>query len=197
VTTALGVVNNDAQIAIGESVLVFGVGGVGLNVVQFAAMVGAYPVIAVDRLDNKLDMAMAFGATHRINSGAGGAVAADVRGLVGPDGVDKVIETTGAKSLIELGYELTAGKGRCILVGVPHERVELYTLPLHFEKVLKGSEGGQCKPARDIPRLVRLQEAGRLGYGGVVTHSFPLEAVNDAIDLMRSGRSGRILLDMD
>ena len=69
VTTALGVINNDAQVAIGESVVVFGVGGVGLNVVQFAAMVGANPVIAVDRLDNKLEMAKRFGATHAINSG--------------------------------------------------------------------------------------------------------------------------------
>ena len=197
VTTALGVVNNDAMVAIGESVLVLGVGGVGLNIVQFAAMAGAHPVIAVDRLDNKLAMAMEFGATHRINSEMGGDVSAAVRALVGPGGVDKAIETTGVKSLIELGYELTAAKGRCILVGVPREKVEIYTLPLHFDKVLKGSEGGQCRPARDIPRLVRLQEAGKLGYGGIVTDSFPLDAVNDALDLMRSGKSGRILLEMD
>ena len=195
VTTALGVVNNDAAIAIGESVLVLGVGGVGLNIVQFAAMVGAHPVVAVDRLENKLDMAMRFGATHRINS-EDGDVAAVVHGLVGPGGVDKVVETTGAKALIELGYELTAGKGRCILVGVPREKVELYTLPLHFDKVLKGSEGGGCHPSRDIPRLVRLQQAGKLDYSGVVTHRFPLESVNDALDLMRSGRSGRILVEM-
>jgi S-(hydroxymethyl)glutathione dehydrogenase/alcohol dehydrogenase len=196
VTTALGVVNNDAQVAIGESVVVFGVGGVGLNVVQFAAMVGANPVIAIDRLDNKLEMAKRFGATHAINSGTSKDVVAAIRDLVGTDGADKVIETTGVKVLIELGYELTAKKGRCILVGVPREKVEIYTLPLHFDKVLKGSEGGQCQPTRDIPRLVRLAEAGKISYEGIVTDEFGLEHINDAIDLMRSGRSGRILLNI-
>src|SRR5260370_25692997 len=119
VTTALGVVNNDAKVAIGEAVAVFGVGGVGLNIVQFAAMVGAFPVIAIDRLDNKLAMAQRFGATYVINSEREPDVAAAVRAIVGPDGADKLVETTGAKNLIELGYELTTKKGRCILVGVP------------------------------------------------------------------------------
>lgn len=196
ITTALGVVNNDAAVGIGESVVVFGVGGVGLNIVQFAAMVGAHPVIAVDRLDNKLEMARKFGATHVVNSDREADVAGRIRELVGPDGADKVIETTGVKRLIELGYELTARKGRCILVGVPREKVEIYTLPLHFDKVLKGSEGGQCQPARDIPRLVRLAEAGKVGYEGIVTDEFALEEINDALDLMRSGQSGRILLNI-
>jgi S-(hydroxymethyl)glutathione dehydrogenase / alcohol dehydrogenase len=196
VTTALGVINNDAQVAIGESVVVFGVGGVGLNVVQFAAMVGANPVIAIDRLDNKLEMAKRFGATHAINSDTSKDVAGVIRDLVGADGADKVIETTGVKSLIELAYDLTAKKGRCILVGVPREKVEIYTLPLHFEKVLKGSEGGQCQPARDIPRLVRLAEAGKISYEGIVTDEFSLEQINEALDLMRSGKSGRILLNI-
>ena len=196
VTTALGVVNNDAQISIGESVAVFGVGGVGLNVVQFAALVGGNPVIAIDRLDNKLEMARAFGATHTINSEREADLAMTVAGIVGPDGVDKVIETTGVKNLIEKSYEMTAKKGRCILVGVPREKVEIYTLPLHFEKVLKGSEGGHCQPDRDIPRLVRLANAGKLNYDGIVTDEFPLERINDALDLMRSGKSGRILLNI-
>ena len=196
VTTALGVINNDAQVAVGEAVVVFGVGGVGLNVVQFAAMVGAHPVIAVDRLDNKLAMAKKFGATHAINSAKVKDVKGAVLDIVGAAGADKVIETTGVKELIELGYDLTAKKGRCILVGVPRDKVEIYTLPLHFEKVLKGSEGGHCQPARDIPRLVRLADAGKINYDGIVTDEFPLERINDALDLMRSGKSGRILLNI-
>ena len=107
-----------------------------------------------------------------------------------------MIETTGAKGLIELAYQVTAKKGRCILVGVPHEKIEPYTLPLHFDKVLKGSEGGRCQPTRDIPRLVRLAEAGRISYDGIVTHEFPLDEINVALDLMRSGQSGRILLNI-
>ena len=104
-----------------------------------------------------------------------------------------MIETTGVKGMIELAYQVTAKKGRCILVGVPHV---LYTLPLHFDKVLKGSEGGQCQPARDIPRLVRLADAGRISYDGIVTDEFSLDQINDALDLMRSGKSGRILLNI-
>ncbi len=196
VTTALGVVNNDARVAIGESVVVFGVGGVGLNIVQFAALVGANPLIAIDRLNNKLSMAKSFGATHAIRSDDAEEIGSQIHNLLGADGADKVIETTGVKGLIELAYQVTAKKGRCILVGVPHEKVELYTLPLHFDKVLKGSEGGQCQPARDIPRLVRLAEAGRISYDGIVTHEFPLDEINDALDLMRSGKSGRILLNI-
>jgi S-(hydroxymethyl)glutathione dehydrogenase/alcohol dehydrogenase len=196
VTTALGVVNNDARVAIGESVVVLGVGGVGLNIVQFAAMVGAHPLIAVDRLDNKLAMAKRFGATYIIKSDGGKDLEPQIGTLLGPEGADKVIETTGVKAMIELAYQITAKKGRCILVGVPHEKVELYTLPLHFDKILKGSEGGQCQPARDIPRLVRLAEAGRISYDGIVTHEFPLDEINDALNLMRSGQSGRILLNI-
>src|SRR5262249_44815936 len=79
-------------------------------------MVGAHPVIAIDRLDNKLDMAKRFGATHSINSGTSKDVAAAVRDLVGADGADKGIETTGVKALVENAYELTAKKGRCHLV---------------------------------------------------------------------------------
>ncbi len=196
VTTALGVINNDAQVAIGESVVVLGVGGVGLNIVQFAAMVGAHPVIAVDRLDAKLRMAEEFGATHTINSAKVSDLRAAIFEIVGSAGADKVVETTGVKSLIETGYEVTAKKGRCILVGVPRDKVEIYTLPLHFEKVLKGSEGGHCHPERDIPRIVKLEQAGKLSFEGLVTHTFDLEHINDALDLMRSGESGRILLDI-
>jgi S-(hydroxymethyl)glutathione dehydrogenase/alcohol dehydrogenase len=147
-------------------------------------------------LDNKLSMAKSFGATHAIRSDDAEEIGAQIQNLLGADGADKVIETTGVKGLIELAYQVTAKKGRCILVGVPHEKVELYTLPLHFDKVLKGSEGGQCQPARDIPRLVRLAEAGRISYDGIVTHEFPLDEINDALDLMRSGKSGRILLNI-
>jgi S-(hydroxymethyl)glutathione dehydrogenase/alcohol dehydrogenase len=194
VTTAQGVINHDAQVAIGESVVVIGVGGVGLNIVQFAAMAGAHPVIAVDRLDNKLEMAKRFGATHAINSADVADLRAAIRDIVGPAGADKAIETTGVASLIEAAYETTQAKGRTILVGVPREKVSIYTLPLHFDKVIKGSEGGHCDPARDIPRLIRLADAGKLSYDGIITDEFPLEAINDALDLMRSGRSGRILL---
>jgi len=194
VTTAAGVINNDAKLKIGESVAVLGVGGVGLNVVQFAALAGGNPIVAVDLLDHKLDMARTRGATHCINAGKVGDIAAAVRAIVGDKGPDKVIETTGVKGVIEMAYELTHPDGTCVLVGVPHEKVTISTLPIHFDKVLTGSHGGDARPHIDIPRIIRLVEAGRLSFDGIITHEFSLADINAAIDLVRSGKAGRVLV---
>ncbi|MGO9684887.1 MAG: zinc-binding dehydrogenase [Beijerinckiaceae bacterium] len=194
VTTAAGVINNDAKVKIGESVAVFGVGGVGLNVVQFAQLAGAYPIVAVDLIDKKLDMARTRGATHCLNASAVGDIDTEIRNIVGAKGPDKVIETTGAKSVIELAYNLTNADGTCVLVGVPSEKVTIYTLPIHFNKVLTGSHGGDAVPQVDIPRLIRLNQAGRLSFDGIITHEFPLDEINVALDLVRSGTAGRVVL---
>jgi S-(hydroxymethyl)glutathione dehydrogenase / alcohol dehydrogenase len=194
VTTAAGVINNDAKVKIGESVVVFGVGGVGLNVVQFAQLAGAYPIVAVDLIDKKLDMARARGATHCLNPTIITDIDAEIRNIVGVKGPDKVIETTGAKSVIELAYNLTHPDGTCVLVGVPSEKVTIYTLPIHFNKVLTGSHGGDAVPQVDIPRLIRLNKAGRLSFEGLITHEFPLEEINAALDVVRSGAAGRVLI---
>jgi S-(hydroxymethyl)glutathione dehydrogenase/alcohol dehydrogenase len=194
VTTAAGVINNDANVKIGESVVVFGVGGVGLNVVQFAELAGANPIVAVDLVDSKLAMAKSRGATHCLNANAVADMDAEIRKIVGAKGPDKVIETTGAKSVIELAYNLTHADGTCVLVGVPSEKVSIYTLPIHFNKVLTGSHGGDAVPHVDIPRLIRLIEAGRLSFEGLITHEFPLDEINAALDVVRSGIAGRVLL---
>jgi S-(hydroxymethyl)glutathione dehydrogenase/alcohol dehydrogenase len=194
VTTAAGVINNDANVKIGESVVIFGVGGVGLNVVQFAELAGANPIVAVDLVDAKLDMAKSRGATHVLNGNAVSDMDAEIRKIVGAKGPDKVIETTGAKSVIELAYNLTHADGTCVLVGVPSEKVSIYTLPIHFNKVLTGSHGGDAVPHVDIPRLIRLIEAGRLSFEGLITHEFPLDDINAALDVVRSGTAGRVLL---
>jgi len=194
VTTAAGVINNDAAVKIGESVVVFGIGGVGLNVVQFAQLAGAYPIVAVDLLDSKLDMARTRGATHFLNPNAVTDLDAAIRDIVGAKGPDKVIETTGVKSVIELAYNLTHADGTCVLVGVPSEKVTIYTLPIHFNKVLTGSHGGDAVPQVDIPRLIRLNKAGRLSFDGIITHEFPLDDINAALDLVRSGTAGRVVL---
>lgn len=196
VTTALGVINNDAKVKIGESVVVLGTGGVGLNLVQCAQMVGAHPIVAVDIVDKKLEMAKKFGATHTLNSRSGDVDAA-LRKIVGDAGADKVLETTGRKELIELAYNLTAAKGACVLIGVPVEKVTLYTLPLHFNKVLTGSEGGQCVPDVDIPRIIKLNQAGRMSFEGLITHEYKLDEINDALATVRSGNAGRVLVNID
>ncbi len=194
VTTAAGVICNDAKVKIGESVVVFGAGGVGIPIVQFAALAGANPVIAVDKVAEKLAMAKARGATHIIDASKTTEVAAEIKAIVGPKGPDKVIEATGAKAMIELAYDLTHADGTCVLVGVPAEKVTIYTLPIHFNKVLTGSHGGDARPQIDIPRIIGLVKAGRVSFDGIITHEFPLEEVNAALDVVRSGSAGRVLL---
>jgi S-(hydroxymethyl)glutathione dehydrogenase / alcohol dehydrogenase len=173
--------------------VVFGVGGVGLNVVQFAQLAGANPIIAVDLIDEKLEMATRRGATHVVNPSRA-EVDSEIRKIVGDSGPDKVIETTGVKSVIEQAYELTHSDGTCVLVGVPSEKVTIYTLPIHFNKTLTGSHGGNARPHIDIPRIMRLARTGRISFEGLITDEYPLEEINSALDKMRSGRSGRILL---
>src|SRR5262245_41196419 len=199
VTTAMGVVNRDAAIEIGQSVVVFGVGGVGVNIVQSAAMVSAYPVVAVDVVDSKLEMARKFGASHAFNSSTDAAVAKKIRDVVGAAGADVVVDTTGRARVIELAYELTHADGKTILVGVPKkgDNISIYSLPLHFKKVLTGSHGGSAEPHVDIPRYIRLMKAGRMTLDGLVTHEFPLDQVNEAIATVRRGEAGRVLLKMD
>lgn len=197
VTTAAGVITNDAKVKLGESIVVFGTGGVGLPIVQFASLAGANPVIAVDVLQGKLTMARERGATHTIEAKAGVDLAAEVRKIVGAKGPDKVIETTGAKAVIEMAYDLTHPDGTCVLVGVPSEKVTIYTLPIHFNKVLTGSHGGDAMPHIDIPRILKLVQAGRISFAGIITHEFPLDKINEALDVVRSGAAGRVLLNVE
>jgi S-(hydroxymethyl)glutathione dehydrogenase/alcohol dehydrogenase len=197
VTTALGLINNDARLKIGQSIAIFGCGGVGLNVVQAAAMVAGHPIIAIDRYDSKRQFASRFGATHTLNSTTAD-LRADIRAIAGPQGVDVAVETTGNVRLIELAYELTAPQGRTVLVGVPrHDQdITIHSLPLHFGKVLTGCEGGQSQPALDIPRYLRLYQAGKLKLDDLITHRFPLERINDALETVRGGEAGRVILQM-
>ena len=174
----------------------FGVGGVGLNVVQFAHLAGAYPIVAIDLVEAKLEMAKARGATHSIDASKVTDIDSEIRRIVGASGPDKVIETTGVKSVIERAYDLTNPGGTCVLVGVPSEKVTINTLPIHFDKVLTGSHGGDAVPHADIPRLIRLAEAGRLKLDGIITHEFSLEEINAALDMVRSGAAGRVLLNV-
>lgn len=199
VTTAMGVINNDAKVKIGQSVVIFGVGGVGLNVVQAAEMVSAYPIIGIDLLDNKLDMARSFGASHAFNSKNTKNLNKEIEKIVGNKGADVVIDTTGNARVIEQAYALTHPDGKTILVGVPTKgaNVSIYTLPLHFKKVLTGSYGGSSEPHIDIPRYIDLIQAGKMSLDGIITHEFCLNEINEAIELVRSGKAGRVLVGMD
>jgi S-(hydroxymethyl)glutathione dehydrogenase/alcohol dehydrogenase len=197
VTTALGVINNDARVKIGESVVIIGCGGVGLAVVQGAGMVSANPIVALDLYDHKLAMARSFGATHLINPASQDPAEA-VRRIVGSGGADVVIETTGSVRLIEQAYTMTASQGRTVLVGVPRfdQDITIHSLPLHFGKVLTGCEGGHTNPTVDIPKYLRLYTDGKLRVDGLITHRMPFARINAALDQIRAGEVGRCILEM-
>ena len=198
VTTGFGVVVNNAKVKIGESVVVYGAGGVGLNIVQAAALAGAHPVIAVDLHDNKLKLAKSMGATNLINAAKTDAQQA-VLEIAGPAGVDVFVDNTGVPAVFELGYQITKPQGRVTLVGVPRkgQNISLYSLPLHFGKEIKGSHGGEAIPHEDIPRYHSMYRSGRIKLKELVTDSFPLDEINTAIRKMRDGTlAGRCLIRM-
>ena len=198
VTTGLGVVTNNAKLKIGESIVVFGAGGIGLNVVQGAAMVSAYPIIAVDLYQNRLDVAEKLGATHLINSKTCDA-REKILEIIGKQGADVIVDNTGNTDVIGLAYELTSSQGRTILVDVPRKGnpISIYSLPLHFGKILTGSHGGESDPSIDIPRYIKLHTAGRLQLDDLISDRFNLAEINTAIKKMRSGEiAGRCLVQM-
>ena len=197
VTTAFGVVNNDAQIKVGQSVLIFGIGGVGLNLAQAAAMVSAHPIIGVDLKQHKLEMGKRLGLTHGLIGGKDD-LTPKIHNLVGSKGADVVIETTGNSRIIEQAYELTDPNGITVCVGVPRkgDNISIYSLPLHLNKVLTGSHGGDAIPDLEIPRYIKLIEAEKLSLDGLITHEFPLQEINNALDLVRSGEAGRVTINM-
>jgi S-(hydroxymethyl)glutathione dehydrogenase/alcohol dehydrogenase len=198
VTTAFGVVDNDAQLKIGQSVLIFGIGGVGLSIAQAASMKSGYPIVGVDVLDKKLKMGKSFGLTHALSANSDD-LDMRIREIVGSAGSDVVIETTGNSQVIEKAYNLTHPDGKTILVGVPQkgDNISIPSLPLHFNKILTGSHGGESVPDRDIPRFIRLMNADKLAFDGLITHEFSLDEVNDALEVFRSGEAGRVILKMN
>jgi len=143
-------------------------------------------------------MAKKWGVSHTFNSTTQPDFLEQIKALVGPQGADVVVDTTGNARVIETAYDLTHADGRTILVGVPRkgETVSIYTLPLHFKKVLKGSHGGSAAPDVEIPRLVRLVEQGKMKLDGLFTHEFALDDINEAFRTFRSGEAGRVLINM-
>ena len=196
VTTGFGVIENNAKLKIGESIVVFGAGGIGLNIIQAAKLVSAYPIIAVDLYRERLNLATKFGATHIINSNQQDFLK-EIQKIT--NSIDVFVDNTGIPSIIEMGYELINSEGRLILVGVPSKgsNINIFSLPLHFGKKIEGSFGGECQPSKDIPRYINLLQKGKWSLEGLVTERYSLQDINKAISNMKNGKSiGRILIDM-
>lgn len=197
VTTGLGVVFNNLGLMPGQSIAVYGVGGVGINVIQGAALVNAYPIVAIDIHDNKLEQAKAFGATHTINSGNNDPVLV-LKELSNGKGFDGVVDVTGVNQVRLAAYDSTSNVGRTVFAGVPHheDRVSFDSFPLHFGRTVIGSHGGDTKPDIDIPRYVQLYELGRLMLAEQITHRYTLYEINKAVETVQSGSAGRCVISM-
>ena len=198
VTTGFGVVENNAKLKMGESIVIYGAGGIGLNIIQAARMVSAWPIIAIDLHDNRLQLAEKLGATHLINSKKQNAYKF-IKEYTKSSGLDVFIDNTGLPSIIEQGYELVNPTGRVVLVGVPKmgSNIKIYSLPLHFGLSLSGSFGGECNPSKDIPRYLKLLETGIWDLKGLITDTYELKDINFAISSMRNGKSaGRVLIKL-
>lgn len=190
VTTGLGIVNNEAKLKIGQGIIVIGCGGVGLSVIQGARMVSAWPIFAIDIHDEKLDMAEYFGATDRFNM---------KRDSLSSLYADVVVECTGLVGRIQAAYHMVLPGGRLILVGQPHYEQTLMLCGIRQQyKGLKvmDSEGGQTVPHVDIPRYLNLYRDGKLDLTPLITHRFPLTRINAAVEAMRGGKCGKVILEM-
>lgn len=200
VTTGVGAAMNTAKVRPGETVAVFGCGGVGLNVVQGAILCGAARVIAVDLSPQKLELAKTFGATDIINASDAGDVPEAIRGLTAGLGVDYAFEVIGSPAVINQCFLSVKRGGKAIIVGVVGMGTEVsvqgFSLALE-EKSLIGSLYGSANFRRDMPGLVDLYMQKRLKIDELVSRRIKLEQVNEAFDAMEKGEVARSVIIFD
>ena len=193
VITGLGAVTNTARVRQGQSVVVIGAGGVGINAVQGARLCGAHPIIAVDVVPGKLATALAFGATHAINSKEQDAASA-VRDLTGGRGADYVFATVGIPAAMASALTMSRRGGSVVLVGITPQGASI-PLPLAETvlgaRTITGSYMGSTRLSADAPRLVELYQGGKLMLDELISGRYPLECINDAIASSESGEDVR------
>jgi Zn-dependent alcohol dehydrogenase len=195
VMTGVGAVINTAAVPAGASMAVFGVGGVGLNVVQGGALVAADPIIAVDVHAAKLDHARALGATHGVDASREDPVAALRR--MTRLGVDFAFVAVGNTRAVSQACEALAPGGTCVLIGVPETgaTVPLDVRPLVTgERAIRGSSYGGARTREDLPRLARLYLAGKLRIDELITRRYALDEANEAFRALAAGELARGLI---
>ena len=216
VMTGAGAVINTAKVQPGQSVAIFGVGGVGLSAVVGARMAGANPIIAVDLDDTKLEFARKFGATHVVNAGREDPVAA-IHALTQRtdgftimqqpvSGADFTFDCIGIRKTMEQivpacrsGHFGHSGGGTAVLVGVPGTPVELQAMDVLLnEKHFIGSIGGSCAPDRDFPMFLDWHAKGQLDLSAMVTARYKIDEINEATHALETGKiSGRASLEFE
>ncbi|HUY27378.1 MAG TPA: S-(hydroxymethyl)glutathione dehydrogenase/class III alcohol dehydrogenase [Candidatus Binataceae bacterium] len=194
VTTGIGAVINTAKVAPGDRVAVFGIGGIGLNVIQGARLAGARTIVAVDVNPAREAIARKFGATDFVNP-------AEVRGDLVPylidltrGGADYAFECVGNVKLMRQALECChRGWGTCVIIGVAGAGEEISTRPFQLVtgRTWKGTAFGGAHSRRDVPKIVDWYMEGRINIDDLITHTMPLGRINEAFDLMHAGKSIR------
>jgi len=197
VTTGIGAVINTAKVAPGDRVAVFGIGGIGLNVIQGARLAGARMIVAIDLNPAREAIARKFGATDFVNP-------SEVRGDLVPylvdltrGGADYAFECVGNVKLMRQALECChRGWGTCVIVGVAGAGEEISTRPFQLVtgRTWKGTAFGGARGRRDVPKIVDWYMEGRINIDDLITHTMPLEQINDAFDLMHAGKSIRTVV---
>jgi alcohol dehydrogenase len=192
VMTGVGAVINTARVAEGMSVAVFGMGGVGLSALMGARAAGAFPIIAVDRLEDKLLLARELGATHTINAARDDPVSA-LREATG-GGAAYVFESVGHEAVLMQAYQSTQRGGTTISIGLPHPSKMFAVSAASIvaeERTIKGSYMGSSVPRRDIPRYISMYRAGILPVDKLHTHTLRLEEINAGFDRLAEAQAVR------
>ncbi|MDE3077362.1 MAG: zinc-binding dehydrogenase, partial [Chloroflexota bacterium] len=203
IMTGAGAVINAARVRIGDSVAVFGLGGVGLAVVQACANSGAYPIIVVDLNDEKLEFAKKFGATHFVNAAKQDPVEA-IRAMTN-GGVDFSFDAIGAPKTLQQffpvvrpGISGVSDGGMAVLVGVPQGTTELAMGGLLANRMLRGTSGGSGRPDRDFPMYLRWYKEGKMPLDLLVSRRYRLDEINEGLaDLERGAIAGRAIVVFD
>jgi S-(hydroxymethyl)glutathione dehydrogenase / alcohol dehydrogenase len=198
-TTALGVIKNEANINASDHLLIFGVGGVGLTLIKVAKYLGVNSIIVVDTNKAKISKAIGIGANNGVIFIDKQQTLAELRTIYKINSPTVAIDTSGQPSAIEICYEVTDLNARIILVGVPKigSNVNIYTLPLHFGKSIKGSKGGSSNPDFDIPLLANLISENKLDFSDFPTSTYEFYNLNKAILDLRNGLVGRTIIDFE
>lgn len=197
VLTGVGAAVNTARIKAGETVAVVGLGGVGLSALLGAIACGASRVVAVDLAQDKLDLALALGATDAFKADTPDVIEA-IR-LATKGGVDHGLEMAGSVKALDLAYQITRRGGTTTTAGLANPAHTLSLSPVRLvaeERTLKGSYVGSCVPSRDIPRFIELYQRGRLAVDKLWTSSGSLDEINEGFDALNEGRTIRHIVRM-
>jgi Zn-dependent alcohol dehydrogenase len=195
VMTGVGAVVNTAQLKFGNSVLVVGLGGVGLSAILGAKAAGATKIIAADLNPEKRAVAKALGAHHVIDSSQAGALE-ELMDLT-KGGVDVSVEFAGAVPALDFAFQATKRGGTTVTAALPHPSARLQLSPVMLvgqEKSLKGSYLGSCVPARDIPAYIELYKSGRMPVEKLITHKLKLSEINEGFERLAAGDAIRQII---